>query len=262
MVSGSNPNVAPMPIAWAAVSPDVTVELGGVSVDPENVGLDDLLGGVVPVSLGNLPIGVNLTAYHLFENGDQLFSLDGTMALPGLTAGPEDVVSYDGDTYALEFDGSAEGVSNGAGVDAVATIAGGLLLSFDTAVTIGADTFQPEDLVRFDGSQFVLFFDGSAAGVPAGLDLDAAHNLGSGRIALSFDGDGSLPGVVFADEDVLEYNIFSGAWEITYYGSAEHVAWGDANLDAVALPEPDGLLVLVVGVTGLLVLGRRRSKAA
>ncbi len=262
VVSGSNPNVAPMPIAWAAVSPDVTVELGGVSVNPENVGIDDLLGGVVPVSLGNLPIGVNLTAYHLFENGDQLFSLDGTMALPGLTAGPEDVVSHDGDTYALEFDGSAEGVSNGAGVDAVATIAGGLLLSFDTAVTIGADTFQPEDLVRFDGSQFVLFFDGSAAGVPAGLDLDAAHNLGSDRIALSFDGDGSLPGVVFADEDVLEYNIVSGAWEITYYGSAEHVAWGDANLDAVALPEPDGLLVLFLGVTGLLVLGRRRSKAA
>jgi hypothetical protein len=259
VVSGSNPIVAPTPIVWAAVSPDVTVELGDVSVGPENVALDYPMGGVM-VPLGDLPTGVNVTAYHRFSSGDQLFSLDGAIALPGLAAGPEDVVSHDGDSYTLAFDGSAEGVPDGASVDAVSTIAGDLLLSFDTAVTLGADTVHEEDLVRFDGSGFTLFFDGSAAGVPEGLDLDAAHCLREDRVALSFDGSGSLPGVVFADEDVLEYDLFTGAWEISYYGVAEHAAWAGANLDAVALPEPDPLLLLVAGVTSLLVVGRSRIR--
>ncbi len=260
MVSGSNPNVAPTPLVWAAVSPNVTVELGGVLFDPENVALDNLLGLVVPASLGGMLTGSNLTAYHLFPSGDQLFSLDGTIVLPSGAVGPEDVVSYNGDSYTLEFDGSAEGVPGGASVDAVSTIAGDLLLSFDTAVTLGADTAYEEDLVRFDGSQFTLFFDGSAAGVPEGLDLDAAHYLGGDNLALSFDGSGSLPGVVFAAEDVLEYNLSTGAWEITYYGSAEHAAWDGANLNAVALPEPDSLLLLVAGAASLLVLYRCRLR--
>jgi hypothetical protein len=252
--------VAPTPLVWAAVSPDVTVELGGVLFDPENVALDNLLGLVVPASLGGMLTGSNLTAYHLFPSGDQLFSLDGTIVLPSGAVGPEDVVSYNGDSYTLEFDGSAEGVPGGASVDAVSTIAGDLLLSFDTAVTLGADTAYEEDLVRFDGSQFTLFFDGSAAGVPEGLDLDAAHYLGGDNLALSFDGSGSLPGVVFAAEDVLEYNLSTGAWEITYYGSAEHAAWDGANLNAVALPEPDSLLLLVAGAASLLVLYRCRLR--
>jgi hypothetical protein len=64
--------------------------------------------------------------------------------------------------------------------------------------------------------------------------------------------------VVFADEDVLEYDLSRGTWEITYYGSAEHAGWGSANLDAVALPEPNMLLLLGAGVTSLLLLGRSR----
>ncbi len=65
--------------------------------------------------------------------------------------------------------------------------------------------------------------------------------------------------MVFADEDVLEYDFFTGTWEIVYDSSAESAAWGGANLDAVALPEPDALL-LVAGVASLLVLGRGRTR--
>ncbi|MBW2497383.1 MAG: hypothetical protein JRF61_08945 [Deltaproteobacteria bacterium] len=258
VVSGSNPNMAPMQLDWAAISPDVTVELAGVSVDPENVVLDNLLGVVVPTSLGDLPSGVNVTAYHLFSSGAQLISLDETVVLPDVVAEPEDVVSHDGASYSVVFDGSVQGVPGGVGVDAVSIIESDLLLSFDSAVTIGSETAREEDLVRFDGSGFTLVFDGSAAGVPEGLNLDAAHYLDGGRIALSFDGAGSLPGVVFADEDVLEYDLSRGTWEITYYGSAEHAGWGSANLDAVALPEPNMLLLLGAGVTSFLLLGRSR----
>ena len=215
VAAGWNPNMAPSAVDWAAVSPDATVELEGVLVHPEDVAIENLLGLVLPTALGELPAGANLTSYHLFWNGDQLFSLDRAALLAGsLAIGPEDVVRYDGIAYTLEFDGSAAGVPGGAGVDAVSTLGRELLLSFDTAVTLGQAEFGEEDLVRFDGSGFTLFFDGSAAGVPEGLDLDAAQNLGDGRLAISLDGGGSLPGVFFGAEDVLEYDFSTGAWEI------------------------------------------------
>jgi Bacterial TSP3 repeat len=92
VASGSNPNVAPTPVDWVAVSSDVPVELGGVFVDPGEVAVDNRLGMVVPISLGALPTDVNVTAYHLFPDGDQLFSLDRAAVLDGLAVGPEDVV--------------------------------------------------------------------------------------------------------------------------------------------------------------------------
>jgi len=145
-------------------------------------------------------------------------------------------------------------------VDAVSARGNELLLSFDATVTLDGQTVHPEDLVTFDGSHFSLRFDGSAAGVPEGLDLDAAHYLGAGIVAMSFDGSGNLPGVVFEDEDVLEYDLLVGTWEIGYDGSAMHAAWGASNLDAVALPEPGSPVLLVSGLAALLLLGRRRIR--
>jgi hypothetical protein len=92
------------------------------------------------------------------------------------------------------------------------------------------------------------------------MDLDAAHLLSEDRVALSFDGSGALPGVSFADEDVLEYDFSTGTWEITYHGLAEHAGWGGANLDAVSLPEPQTLALLGTGTIGLAWLGRRRRR--
>jgi hypothetical protein len=260
ILAGSNPNVAFTAVHWAAISPDVTVELGGMFVEPENVVLDNLLGILVPASLGSLPTTANVTAYHLFPGGAQLFSTDAEISLPGLVAGSEDVVGHDGVAYTLIFDGSDAGVADGVSVDAVGIIDGDLLLSFDSTLNTGTGTFDQNDLVRFDGTQFTLVFDGSAAGVPNEMDLDAAHLLSEDRVALSFDGSGALPGVSFADEDVLEYDFSTGTWEITYHGLAEHAGWGGANLDAVSLPEPQTLALLGTGTIGLAWLGRRRRR--
>ena len=63
----------------ASVSPDVTVVLAGSTTDDEDVAVDDLVGGVVPASLGSLPAGTDLTAYTLLPGGDfdQRPDLDG-----------------------------------------------------------------------------------------------------------------------------------------------------------------------------------------
>ena len=80
--------------------------------------------------------------------------------------------------YTLEFDATAKGIPLGVMIDAVSEIGpNDLLLSFDVTVALGGITAAPEDLVRFHNGAFGLFFDGSVAGVPAGLNLDAVHCL-------------------------------------------------------------------------------------
>jgi hypothetical protein len=270
LASGSNPTMARTALDWAAVSADSMVELAGVDVHPEEVAVDNLLGVVVPEPLGGLPAGVNLTAYHQYFDGVHLFSLDVPVLLDGsLFAEPGDVVRYDGVTYTLAFDASAEGVAGGVGVDAVTTSSQKLVLSFDAPVVLGGELCGEEDLVRFDANGFALFFDGSDVGVPVGLNVDAAHMIGGSRLAVSFDAGGSLPGVVFADEDVLEYDTFLGTWEITYDGSAEHADWEVPNLDAVGLPpvKPRNRAACGIGwelafVMPLLLMARRRRGSA
>jgi hypothetical protein len=268
VAAGSNPTMARTPLDWAAVSADAMVELGGVEVHPEEVAVDNLLGVVVPTSLGSLPPAVNVKAYHQYWNGDQLFSLDVPVVLGGsLGAGPEDVVRYDGVSYTLAFDGSSQGIA--VAIDAVTTSGNKLVLSFDAPVFLGGELCGAEDLVVFGAGGFSLFFDGSAAGLPEGLNVDGAHMIGGSRLALSFNGSGSLPGVVFADEDVLEYDTVLGTWEITYDGSAEHADWEVSNLDAVALPPAKPRTTSACGIGGelalalpllLMVRGRRHAR--
>ena len=117
-----------------------------------------------------------------------------------------------------------------------------------------------EGLVVFDGATFNMLFDGSAASVPASLDVDAAHVLPSGNFAVSFDGSGQLGGVDFDDEDVLEYDPSGGTWTLVYDGSAEHATWTSADLNAVALPEPSLLLQLSAGLAWLVALARLRNR--
>ena len=56
---------------------------------------------------------------------------------------------------------------------------------------------------------------GSMVGIPASLDIDAAHSLGGGRYALSFDTGGKLAEVAFQDEDVLLVTAPSGGWSLS-----------------------------------------------
>jgi hypothetical protein len=190
-----------------------------------------------------------------------LFATDVSVPLPGgLVARPSDVVRTNGVSYVLEFAGAASGLPDGAAVDAVArTPSGALLLSFDVAVDLGGVRADDEDLVSFDGAAYALVFDGSAEGVDPGLDLDGAAYAGEGRYALSFDGPGSLGGVSFADEDVITLKPGVAGAQLFFDASAEHAGWTDADLDAVALPEP-GIGAGCAAGAALLEALRRRGR--
>ncbi len=245
------------------VSPDVTVDLSATVVADDQIAVDDLGGTATLSSFPGVPVAADLVAYHDAGSGEALLAFDIFVELPGsMTVRQGDVVRYDGVNYTLEFDADANGVPLGARVDAVTVVGPHLLLSYDITVSLAGVVAGDEDLVRWDGAVFSLFFDGSAAGVAGGLDLDGAHRLPNNHLLLSFDGSGEVgsPAVSFADEDVLEYSPLlpaASAWELAYDGSAAHSGWGGGpDLDAVSsiagVPVP-GLGIIGLGMLTLLI---------
>jgi hypothetical protein len=232
---------AATPLTSLRYAPDITVDLSGTTITPAEVAEDDLAGMVTAVDIGMLPADTHVDAYALLGNDDQLLSFDTTVALPGgLIAEPADVVRFDGASYSSAFDASDNEIPEGVNVDAVALLNGDLLLSFDTTVRLDDVTYEDEDLAHFTGAEFVSFFTGATAGVSPDLDLDGAQVLGPQRLLVSFDGSGSIGGVAFNDDDVLEYDGVGDTWELAYSGSAQHDGWEAGDLVALhaLLAEP------------------------
>lgn len=215
-------------------SPDITLHLAGVVTADENIARDNF-SSIVLLPVGAIPANADVTVYHRLANGDSLLGFDITVELPGaVIARPADIVRFDGGAFSIEFDGTAEGIPAGVRIDALsAGVGGNLLMSFDTTVEVSGVTVSDEDIVEFDGMDFSLIFDGSAAGLESAVDLDAMHfATESGDFYLSFDTGGMVDGGVFSDEDLLRFAPGSGNWFMAYDGSQEHANWVAGDLDA------------------------------
>ncbi len=230
---------AATPALELSTSADVTVALGATLVTDEELARDDLAGAVVAVGFPGLASNAAVIAFESLPGGDVLLAFENAVVLPGnpsaITARPGDVVRLQGATYSFAFQAASAGLPAGTLTDAISTSAGDLLLSFDTSVDLGAGALaHDEDMVLWNGASLALFLDTSAFGVPAALDLDAAHWIEvNGRWWLSFDGSGLVGGVFFADEDVLELDPGTGTWQLAFDGSAAHPSWAAADLDAL-----------------------------
>jgi hypothetical protein len=237
------------------ISTDITVDLAGTLATDEDV-VEDAAGTVTKIDLGTLPAASDVTGYSIAPGGDILFALDVSASLPGgVDVTPRDVVRWNGSTYSVEFDGSDNDVPGGAQIDAIGWVEGDLLLSFNGTVALGNVTADDEDLLQLASTQpadWVLFFDGSAEGVPAGADLDAADLVdASGHLALSFDVSGSVGGLTFDDEDILEFAPQTDAWSKRYDGSTAHAALAAADVDAVFAPEPAAVAAAIAALAAL-----------
>ncbi|MBY0400643.1 right-handed parallel beta-helix repeat-containing protein, partial [Myxococcota bacterium] len=147
----------------------------------------------------------------------------------------------------------------GVRTDAVAvSSAGGLLLSFDTAVSLpGGLHVADEDLVRWNGTTFSLALDGSSVGISPSNDVDGVDDLGRSTFLVSFESGGSVGSVRFSDEDVLRYA--SGVWSLERDGSTADADWIAADLDAMQMvPEPRGEAPLMIAALGLMLHAARR----
>jgi hypothetical protein len=227
------------PLLRVRYSPDVTTTVTSLTVGPGNVANETLTGVMGPTSLvaiGSIPDGVKVDGYGVDDNGFHLLSFDTTVVLGATTYFPSDVVRYNGSSYTLVFSGSAQGVPDGVNVDEVSALGTDLLLSFDTTVKLSGTTFFPEDVARWNGATFTSYFTGTAAGVPAGANVDGVELLPNGHILFSLDVTGKVGGVDFNDDDVLEYTPGApGTWEKAYNGSTQQpTGWPPADLGPVA----------------------------
>lgn len=242
-----------------AASPDITIGLGSPNVvtADEDVLVDNQAGVTMLESLGSLPASADVVAFGVQTNGDRLFSLDTAASLGGGVARPGDVMRYDGASYSKEFDASGAGVPNGVQTDAVSLAPGGLLLSFDTTVSLpGSVVAADEDVVLWDGSTFSMVIDGSALGLASELDVDAVSQTGIDRYMISLDTTATVGGITVADEDLLQLD--GSTWSLYFDASASDADWSAADLSAVMVPEPGTLALLAWGTFGTLGLIRVR----
>ena len=220
---------------------DISIDLDGTLAGPQRVVLDDAQGGVTVLDLGDLAARRAHTAYAQTTDGAELVAFDIPIALDAFTMRPADA-AIAAATRSRSFDGAANGIPAGIGVDAVIEIDGDLVPRSPppSRSPTRARRVEDEDLVRRAGDSFTLLFDGSAAGLPDGLDLDGAQVLANGHLLLSFDGSGQIEDVAFDDEDVLELDPLQTTWQLAYDASAAFPQWRDADLTALlAVVVPD-----------------------
>jgi hypothetical protein len=156
---------------------------------------------------------------------------------------PWEVVAHKGGLYALVLSLPAN-----TAIDAVHKMdrPGRWLLSVEATAELPPGSgvfFQPEDVIRLDGAIFTMFFDGSAAGVPPGVNVDGVFLVGndSGTMVVSFDVPATIAAATYEPADLVRYA--GGAFSLFFDASA---AGGGvaASSDAIASDESAGRPVL------------------
>lgn len=214
-----------------ALVPDSAVTVDGVSIASDAVLGTDRLGFKelkLAALTAALPAGAAIDALDFFSPDEVYFSLTAAADFGGFIASDEDVLAWDGVGFTLLWDGSNAGIPMAADIDALDVVSSTplvMMLSLDIPAILDGILTQDEDLVRFeDGGGFVaLAFDGSAAGVPAALDVDALNVRIASEWLLSFDADVTLGGAVLEDGDIALFDPTGGGFATS--------AWFDASLD-------------------------------
>ena len=154
---------------------------------------------------------------------DILFSPKVNKTVNGVVLADEDVVRYDGSTCELSvvFDGTAAGLPAAANIDALALKDGDIYFSLLAPATVPgiAGKVDDSDVVKYNGSAFSMFLDGSAYGLSTNdEDIDALAFDDTGRLLVSTLGAYAVPaGLKGADEDLLRFD--AGAWALRFDGS-------------------------------------------
>jgi hypothetical protein len=237
------PAAAQTALSMLCVSPDITVALSSGTVTPQQVQCYSFPSGTAVTSFAGIVPGMNVTGYFPLSATQTLLTIDTTASLPidgvggTVIVSPRDVASYNPTTSlfspTLYFSGTANGVPDGARIDAIAMdTSGNLLLSFDVTISLpsssGTITVKPADLVSFNSGVYTLVFDSAAASIPDGVNLDGATMLPNLDLLMAFDVFGSIGGVDFAPTGVLEFNPGESSWVLSFDGvSADN--WPDGS---------------------------------
>ncbi len=127
-----------------------------------------------------------------------------------------------------------------------------LLLSFTSSQTIGGVTSDDEDILSFDGHNWLMVFDGSDVGL-SNTDLFAFSILDDDTILMSFRNAFTVNGILATPQDVLRFDASSlgdltaGTFSMYFDGGDVGFNADVESIDALALL-PDGrLLISTIG---------------
>lgn len=244
--------------AHPGLTPDqLAAALTGSAVDLGSVGPDETYGnGRLDVAAAD----VWLSAHQPSPTVDLSISSDGARQLGSLTVADEDIVRFDGSTFAMLFDGSDVGIKGE--LDAFSRIdADSVLVSLAAPATLpGVGSVDDSDVLRFDATSlgattagtFSMYLDGSDVGLTTSAeDVDAVELLAGGRVLVSLRGTGAVTGVAsVADEDLLAFAptslgaTTSGSYAMYFDGSDVGLNTASSeDVDAVAA-DADGRVLL------------------
>jgi hypothetical protein len=118
---------------------------------------------------------------------------------------PWDIVRYDPGAYTL-----ALSLPSGTAVDGLHRMCNGdWLLSVESPATLGATTYDPRDVIRYNSlsNTFSLFFGGAGAGVPVGADVDAAFLVAgdSSDLIVSFETPTTIGAATYEPADLVRW---------------------------------------------------------
>jgi hypothetical protein len=166
--------------------PDVPTKILGTSYRPWDI-VRNSSGSYSTVA--SLPAGTAVDGLCLLDGGNWLLSVEVPTNLGATTWDPRDVLRWDGaggfSPYG-PYAGAVAQIPVTSNVDAVfLDHTGAVIVSFDVPTRIGSITYQPADLVRYNGSTF----DASPLRlpeIPITVNLSAAGRFGM-FLAVSFD---------------------------------------------------------------------------
>jgi hypothetical protein len=134
-----------------------------------------------------------------------------------------------------------------------------LYLSLTGSQTIGGVSSADEDILKFDGTNWSLFFDGSDVGVGSS-DLFAFSIMNDNTILMSFSANVTVNGITATPQDILRFDVTSlgsttaGAFSMYFDGSDVGFNTTAEKIDSVSLLSDGRVLISTTGnpaVTGI-----------
>ena len=136
-----------------------------------------------------------------------------------------------------------------------------LYVSFSNGGSVGGVSFADEDILKFDGSSWSLFFDGSDVGLGS-VDVLDFTLLDANSLLLVFNTSITLGGVTYAPTDIVRFNATSlgantaGTFSMYFNGVDVGLSASSENIDALDVLQDGRILIsttgnpTVPGVTG------------
>jgi subtilisin len=197
------------------------------------------------------------------SGGSFYFSLSSAATLNGTAFDNEDIVSWNGSTFTMFFDGS-DVIPTPLVIDGFAVVGNrDVLVSFTTPGTLaGAGAFDDSDILRFTASSlgtttagtWAMYFDGSDVGLGNDdEDIDALEILPSGHLLVSTVGQYGVTGASGDDRDVIEFSptmlgaTTTGTWSMYFDGSDVGLDNDTEDVDGLAVSTNGAIYVSTTG---------------